>query len=69
MGFIRSWIYKAEISDPYKEFIVECFDNLPSYRLGNVGMSSDFPLAKIRVMILLKFLTPRTYSFFRLFYI
>ncbi|MQL74754.1 hypothetical protein Taro_007131 [Colocasia esculenta] len=31
--FIRSWIYKAKISDPYKEFVVECSDK-SSYLYG-----------------------------------
>ncbi|KAM6576704.1 hypothetical protein CsatB_028541 [Cannabis sativa] len=43
-SFIRSWIYKAEISDPYKEFVVECIDNQPSQR----QYDTDFPLATIR---------------------
>ncbi|XP_062082397.1 uncharacterized protein LOC133788811 isoform X2 [Humulus lupulus] len=43
-GFIRSWIYKAEISDPYEEFVVEYIDNKPSQWQYN----TDFPLASIR---------------------
>ncbi|KAA8543954.1 hypothetical protein F0562_021869 [Nyssa sinensis] len=46
--FIRSWIYKAKISDPYKEFIVEYIDNPPSYSPATTGISIDFPLATIR---------------------
>ncbi|PON59178.1 Gamma-tubulin complex component protein [Parasponia andersonii] len=47
--FIRSWIYKAEISDPYKEFIVEYIDNLPSQRCGKAGMYPNFPLPSFKV--------------------
>ncbi|XP_059625125.1 uncharacterized protein LOC132268306 isoform X2 [Cornus florida] len=45
-GFIRSWIYKAEINDPYKEFVVEYIDNPPPP--GNSGISNDFLVATIR---------------------
>lgn len=37
--FIRSWIYKAEISDPYKEFMVEYAEILPSYSSAEAGSS------------------------------
>ncbi|KAL5576039.1 hypothetical protein UlMin_017738 [Ulmus minor] len=47
-GFIRSWIYKAEISDPYKEFIVEYLDNLLPYQHGKAGISPEIPLASVR---------------------
>ncbi|KAB1226888.1 Gamma-tubulin complex component 6 [Morella rubra] len=47
-GFIRSWIFKAEISDPYKEFIVEYSNNLQLNPHGKAGISVDFPLAIIR---------------------
>ncbi|KAM7528373.1 hypothetical protein LguiB_031783 [Lonicera macranthoides] len=48
--FIRSWIYKAKISDPYNEFIVDCVDILLPYSVGNtnIGISFDFPSASIR---------------------
>ncbi|KAK1263105.1 hypothetical protein QJS04_geneDACA013556 [Acorus gramineus] len=29
-GFIKSWIYRARINDPHKEFMVEYLDELPS---------------------------------------
>uniref|UniRef100_A0A2N9EPG6 Gamma-tubulin complex component n=1 Tax=Fagus sylvatica TaxID=28930 RepID=A0A2N9EPG6_FAGSY len=47
-GFIRSWIFKAEISDPYKEFIVEYSNKLPPNQHGNAGISVDIPLPSIR---------------------
>ncbi|XP_057956220.1 uncharacterized protein LOC131149621 [Malania oleifera] len=47
-GFIRSWIYKAEINDPHKEFIVEYANNLPHYSYGKAGISFDFPVATVR---------------------
>ncbi|KAK3031800.1 hypothetical protein RJ639_036952 [Escallonia herrerae] len=47
-GFIKSWIYKAEISDPYKEFIVDYVDNCPQNLLGKSGICIDFPLSTIR---------------------
>ncbi|KAG8655629.1 hypothetical protein MANES_04G054800v8 [Manihot esculenta] len=46
--FIRSWIFKAEISDPYKEFVVEYVDDPPPDLHCNVGIPFDFPLASIR---------------------
>ncbi|XP_061354421.1 uncharacterized protein LOC133299039 isoform X2 [Gastrolobium bilobum] len=48
-GFIRSWIFKAEIHDPYMEFIVENLECLPPKSHGKAGNSVDFPLARIRV--------------------
>jgi gamma-tubulin complex component 6 len=50
-GFIRSWIFKAEISDPYKEFIVEYSNKLPPNQHGNAGISVDIPLPSIRVLL------------------
>lgn len=50
-GFIRSWIFKAEISDPYKEFMVEYVENLPPNSNGKAGIFIDFALANIRVML------------------
>ncbi|WCJ41567.1 Spc97 / Spc98 family of spindle pole body (SBP) component [Euphorbia peplus] len=47
-GFVRSWIFRAEISDPYKEFVVECVDDLPSDLHSKAGTPFDFPLASIR---------------------
>uniref|UniRef100_A0A2P2LDQ5 Gamma-tubulin complex component n=1 Tax=Rhizophora mucronata TaxID=61149 RepID=A0A2P2LDQ5_RHIMU len=47
-GFIRSWIFKAEISDPYKEFVVEYVDNMPSNLDRKAGFLGDVPLAIIR---------------------
>ncbi|XP_040992512.1 uncharacterized protein LOC121239342 isoform X1 [Juglans microcarpa x Juglans regia] len=47
-GFIRSWIFKAEISDPYGEFIVEYANNIPPNPHGKAGISVDFPLSNIR---------------------
>lgn len=50
-GFIRSWIYKAEISDPYREFIIEYADDQPPFTHGKAGISVDFSSARIRVML------------------
>lgn len=49
-GFVRTWIFRAEISDPYKEFIVECVGNLPPDLHCKADIPFDFPLASIRVM-------------------
>ncbi|KAF8396318.1 hypothetical protein HHK36_017933 [Tetracentron sinense] len=46
--FIRSWIYQARASDPYKEFIVDYVDELPPYSHGKPGYCNDFPLATIK---------------------
>nr|XP_011463187.1 PREDICTED: gamma-tubulin complex component 6 isoform X2 [Fragaria vesca subsp. vesca] len=45
-GFIRSWIFKAEISDPYEEFLVEYVQSHDPY--VEASISTDFPLATIR---------------------
>ncbi|XP_022153772.1 uncharacterized protein LOC111021210 isoform X2 [Momordica charantia] len=45
-AFIRSWIYKAEIVDPYAEFVVEYVD-LKTPNL-NTAAISNFPLACTR---------------------
>ncbi|XP_039065159.1 gamma-tubulin complex component 6-like [Hibiscus syriacus] len=45
--FIRSWIFKAEINDPYKEFVVEYIDTLQHSSSGKAGISTDFPVASI----------------------
>ncbi|XP_058778579.1 uncharacterized protein LOC131652661 isoform X2 [Vicia villosa] len=42
-GFIRSWIFKAEIHDPYKEFIVENIDCFSSNSQDQAGSSVEFP--------------------------
>lgn len=49
-GFIRSWIFKAEINDPYKEFVIEDVGHLPPYSHIKAGISVDFPGASFRVM-------------------
>ncbi|KAF8398042.1 hypothetical protein HHK36_016968 [Tetracentron sinense] len=46
--FIRSWIYQARTSDPYKEFIVDYVDDRPSYSYGKAGFYNDFPLVTIK---------------------
>ncbi|TKY71263.1 microtubule cytoskeleton organization [Spatholobus suberectus] len=48
-GFIRSWIFKAEIHDPYKEFIVENIECLSPKSHVKAGNSVDFPLASVKV--------------------
>ncbi|KAL1317103.1 hypothetical protein HN51_069202 [Arachis hypogaea] len=48
-GFIRSWIFKAEIHDPYKEFIVENMECLPPKSHLKSGNSMDVPSTHIRV--------------------
>lgn len=50
-GYIRSWIFKAELNDPYKEFIVEYFDNPQPNQHVKTDISIDFPLASVRVML------------------
>ncbi|XP_068650902.1 uncharacterized protein [Aristolochia californica] len=40
-GFIKSWIYRASIDDPYKEFIVECFEESESIFHGTPGYSTN----------------------------
>ncbi|XP_008457080.2 uncharacterized protein LOC103496848 [Cucumis melo] len=45
-AFIRSWIYKAEVVDPYAEFIVEYVD-VKTPNLNTAGITS-FPLACTR---------------------
>lgn len=46
--FIRSWIFKAKIIDPFNEFIVAEADSQQSYSLSNTGVLVDFPSATIR---------------------
>ncbi|XP_010541666.1 PREDICTED: gamma-tubulin complex component 6 isoform X2 [Tarenaya hassleriana] len=38
-GFIRSWIFEAQVSDPHKEFIVECTDELQPFWWSEPGIS------------------------------
>ncbi|KHG23846.1 Gamma-tubulin complex component 6 [Gossypium arboreum] len=45
--FIRSWIFKAEINDPFKEFVVEYIDTLQHRSAGKDGIPIDFPVANI----------------------
>lgn len=45
--FIRSWIFKAELNDPHKEFIVECVSESSSFSWNNPGTS---PLKRVRVI-------------------
>lgn len=48
--FIRSWIYEANFSDPYNEFVVEYPENLSHFEVSSTGVSADFALATIRVI-------------------
>ncbi|KAL0713787.1 hypothetical protein Bca4012_020765 [Brassica carinata] len=43
--FVRSWIFKAELNDPHKEFIVECVNESTSFSWNKPGIS---PLKKVR---------------------
>ncbi|KAG5393562.1 hypothetical protein IGI04_023525, partial [Brassica rapa subsp. trilocularis] len=43
--FIRSWICKAELNDPHKEFIVECVTESTSFSWNTAGIS---PLKRAR---------------------
>ncbi|KAL1193583.1 Gamma-tubulin complex component 3 [Cardamine amara subsp. amara] len=43
--FIRSWIFKAELNDPHKEFIVECVSESTSFSWNKPGIS---PLKSVR---------------------
>lgn len=45
--FIKSWIFKAELNDPHKEFIVECVSESSSFSWNNPGTS---PLKHVRVI-------------------
>ncbi|RAL45951.1 hypothetical protein DM860_006105 [Cuscuta australis] len=45
-GFIRSWIYEGKINDPFEEFVVELFDDVPDPALGT---SNGFSLARVKV--------------------
>ncbi|KAJ9537147.1 hypothetical protein OSB04_029880 [Centaurea solstitialis] len=46
--FVRSWIFKAKITDPFNEFIVAEANSQQSYSLSNTGVLVDFPSATIR---------------------
>ena len=39
------------MSDPYKEFAMEYVDYLPGYGRGYAGISIEFPLSTVRVML------------------
>ncbi|KAF3551393.1 hypothetical protein DY000_02008523 [Brassica cretica] len=43
--FIRSWIFKAELNDPHKEFIMDCASESTSFSWNKPGIS---PLKKVR---------------------
>lgn len=49
-------MFKAELNDPYKEFIVEYFENLQPHQHGKAGISMDFQLACMRVMLFIQIL-------------
>ncbi|GJT28947.1 gamma-tubulin complex component 6 isoform X2 [Tanacetum coccineum] len=49
--FIRSWIFKAKITDPFSEFIVAEAESEQSYSLYNTGVVIDFPSATIREQV------------------
>ncbi|XP_071730838.1 uncharacterized protein [Rutidosis leptorrhynchoides] len=46
-GFIRSWIFKAKISDPFNEFIVAEAKIEQPCSISNTGFVIDFPSATI----------------------
>ncbi|XP_055833261.1 uncharacterized protein LOC129902197 [Solanum dulcamara] len=66
-GFIRSWIFEGSITDPFNEFIVEDANEQPDHELGNIGISSDVPLASVRVRegVLPSFLEDCLFPLFR----
>ncbi|XP_071692589.1 uncharacterized protein [Rutidosis leptorrhynchoides] len=47
-GFIRSWIFKAKITDPFNEFIVAEAKIEQPCSISNTGFLIDFPSATIR---------------------
>ncbi|GAA0143958.1 non-motor microtubule binding protein [Lithospermum erythrorhizon] len=47
-AFIRSWIFKGHICDPYNEFVVEYIDQTPVHKQGKAGFST-FSLATAKV--------------------
>lgn len=51
--FIRSWIFKAELNDPHKEFIVECITESTSFSWNTAGISR---LKRARVILCSLFL-------------
>nr|GME10333.1 gamma-tubulin complex component 3 [Ipomoea batatas] len=48
-GFIRSWIYEGRINDPFKEFVVELFVDLPDHAVNLTGTCNEFPIASVKV--------------------
>ncbi|KAJ4833861.1 hypothetical protein Tsubulata_035727 [Turnera subulata] len=46
--FIRSWIFKAEISDPFKEFVVEYADSKAPHLHPKAGAPVDFTMAGVK---------------------
>ena len=50
--FIRSWIFKAELNDPHKEFIMDCASESTSFSWNKPGIS---PLKKVRVILYSRF--------------
>ncbi|KAH9322978.1 hypothetical protein KI387_017617, partial [Taxus chinensis] len=49
VDFIKSWIYRAVVKDPYKEFIVEGSENIESISCIGKGHANHFPVSSIRV--------------------
>ncbi|XP_059063441.1 uncharacterized protein LOC131067952 isoform X4 [Cryptomeria japonica] len=49
--FIKSWLYRAAVKDPYKEFIVEASENMESNSCIGKGYANHFPASSIRVML------------------
>lgn len=47
-GLVKSWIYQASVNDPYKEFIVECFDDSSPSFYGRGGYRNGSPLPSIK---------------------
>ncbi|KAF8039693.1 hypothetical protein BT93_B2031 [Corymbia citriodora subsp. variegata] len=57
LGFVRSWIYQAEINDPYKEFVVEYVSDpalLPPCKAGNVHVACIQVQEKVTVPYFLR---------------
>lgn len=50
--FIRSWIFKAELNDPHKEFIVECVSESTYFSQNKQGIS---PLKRVMVILSSRF--------------
>lgn len=49
--FIKSWLYRAAVKDPYKEFIVEASENMESNSCIGKGYANHFPVSSIRVTL------------------